>query len=79
MMNQMGGMMGGGQKQAWNPTAAFKAEKEQLKIAPAGPVALIASEAALVESFRTGKDVETVAQQQAEAAVEATKRKLRAA
>jgi len=80
MMNQMGMMGGGGQqRQQWNAAAAFKAEKEQLKIAPAGPVALIASEAALVESSKTGEDVEAVARRQAEAAVEAAKKKLRSA
>jgi ER membrane protein complex subunit 3 len=79
MMSQMGMGMQGGARQQWNATAAFKAEKDQLRIAPAGPTALEASEAAIVEAFKSKADVEEVAARQAAAAAEATKRRLRGA
>lgn len=56
MMSQMG--MGGGRQQPWNPGAAFKAERAQLRIAQPGAANLIATERAIVAAAASGRSVE---------------------
>jgi len=74
LMNQMG-MGGGGKPQQWNPSAAFKAERAQLRIARPDPVHLVASERAIIEAFATKADVEAVAKIQADRALAARTRR----
>lgn len=76
MMSQMG--MGGGKQQQWNASAAYKQERQQLRIVSPGPKALLASERAIVEAQQSGDDVETVAARQAAAEAESRKQRLSA-
>lgn len=66
MMSQMG--MGGGRQQPWNPGAAFKAERAQLRIAQPGATHLIATERAIVAAAASGRSVEEEAAALAERA-----------